>query len=533
MEMEKINKEELREKMKENPEEFLNEFIRLKLNKETNEFNIKMLQEEIRILKERQFGKKTEKCVTDSSGRTLFNVDEFNEAETNANPEESKPLNDEGQPVIKEKKLNKRKNLVNRINNLEEVVEIFDLSAEEKVCPKCGSQLTYLSEKVVYTLRYVPAKIVKVKNVIKSYYCQNCKKDADNYVVQSRINTCFPKLMVEPSIVSNIIYNKYCQYLPLYRQEKLFNNVGLDVTRANMCNWVIAGCNVLEPLYKLMEKDALSEDILHMDETTLTVLDNNKSNNYIWGVFTGKHSTKNIKLYYYNESREYKTAMEILKNYKGYIQSDGYKAYQNIPNTINVGCMAHARRKFVEIEKALKKQSLSGSSASEALGYINKLYSIEHKIEGKSIDEIERIRNDEAKPILEEFYEWCLDNAYYKSMPNSSIGKAVQYFINNYEYLKNYLLDGRLSIDNNLAERGMKSFVMGRKNFLFCITEAGANKSCIAYSIVESARANNLKVEYYLNYVFNSLSNIDILTEDDYRKLLPYSKNIPNYLKSN
>ena len=438
-----------------------------------------------------------------------------------------------GQPVIKEKKLNKRKNLVNRINNLEEVVEILDLSAEEKVCPKCGSQLTYLSEKVVYTLRYVPAKIVKVKNVIKSYYCQNCKKDADNYVVQSRINTCFPKLMVEPSIVSNIIYNKYCQYLPLYRQEKLFNNVGLDVTRANMCNWVIAGCNVLEPLYKLMEKDALSEDILHMDETTLTVLDNNKSNNYIWGVFTGKHSTKNIKLYYYNESREYKTAMEILKNYKGYIQSDGYKAYQNIPNTINVGCMAHARRKFVEIEKALKKQSLSGSSASEALGYINKLYSIEHKIEGKSIDEIERIRNDEAKPILEEFYEWCLDNAYYKSMPNSSIGKAVQYFINNYEYLKNYLLDGRLSIDNNLAERGMKSFVMGRKNFLFCITEAGANKSCIAYSIVESARANNLKVEYYLNYVFNSLSNIDSLTEDDYRKLLPYSENIPNYLKSN
>lgn len=527
-----INKVELREKMKNNPEEFLEEFITLKLDHESKLLEVRILKEEISILKQRQFGKKSEQHVTDAFQRNLFNADQFNEAEQYQNPEEKEPLNDNGEPVAKEKtKPSKKKNLVNREHHLEEVIEIVDLKDEEKICPKCGSELKALSEKVVYTLRYIPSKVVKVKNVIKSYYCPTCKNNNDNYIKQAKINTAFPKAMVESSIVSNIISNKYEKYLPLYRQEKMFNNVGLDVTRVNLSNWTIAGCNALEPLYKLMERDALSEDILHMDETTLTVLDNPKSVNYIWGIFTGEHSYKNIKLYYYNQSREYQNATNLLNGFKGYIQSDGYKAYQKVPNTINVGCMAHARRRFTEIVKASAKQSLHGTYAAQALLYIDELYSIEHKIKGKSFDEIKRIRNEQSKPILEELYEWCQETYKHKAMPNSVIGKALYYIINNYIYLQNYLLDGRLSIDNNLAERGMKSFVMGRKNFLFCITENGANKSCIAYSIVESAKANNLNVEKYLNYVFDSLGKIDKPTEDDYNNLLPYSKTIPDYLK--
>lgn len=527
-----INKQELREKMNNNPDEFLEEFIKLQLNKESNEFQIKMLQEEISILKQRQFGKKTEQYVTDSCGRNLFNADQFNEAETFENVTEPEPLDETGAPVIKETKPSKRKNLVNRQSNLEEIIVVYDIKDEEKICPNCGTKLVSLSEKIVYTIRYIPSKVIKVKNVLKSYYCPNCKNDSKSYVKQAKINTCFPKTMVESSIISNIITNKYEKYLPLYRQEKMFNNVGLDVTRPNLSNWVIAGCNVLEPLYKIMERDALTEDIIHMDETTLTVLDNSKSKNYIWGLFSGKHSHKNIRLYYYNQSREYRNAINLLKGFKGFVQSDGYKAYQIVPNTINVGCMAHARRKFVELQKSLAKQSITFSTATKALEYINKLYKIEHQLEGKTIEEIKETRNKISKPILEELYNWCVDNMTYKILPQSSIGKAIQYFINNYEYLQNYLLDGRLSIDNNLAERGMKSFVMGRKNFLFCITENGANKSCIAYSVVESAKANNLKVEDYLNYVFTALGNIDNPSIEDYESLLPYSSTLPNYLKA-
>lgn len=527
-----IEKQELREKMNNNPDEFFEEFISLKLKKESNEFEINMLREEIKILQERQFGKKSEKHVTNSCDRNLFNCDQFNEAEQFNNPTEPEPLEENGNPVIKETKPTKRKNLVNRQSNLEEVIENHDLKIEEKICPNCGSELISLSEKVVYTLKYIPSKIVKVKNIIKSYYCPKCKSDLNNVVKQAKINTCFPKTMVDPSIVSNIITNKYEKYLPLYRQEKIFNNVGLDVTRVNLCNWTIACCDVLEPLYKLMEKDILNEDIIHMDETTLTVLDNPKSKNYIWGMFSSKYSDKNIKLYYYNQSREYEVAKKLLKEFTGYIQTDGYAAYQSIPNIINVGCMAHARRKFAEIEKALQKNSISGSVASIALNFINRLYKIEHELEGKPVEIIKEVRNEKSKMILKEFYDWCIEESTYKILPQSVIGKAIQYVINQYQYLQNYLLDGRLSIDNNLAERGMKSFVMGRKNFLFCITENGANKSCIAYSIIESAKANGLKVEDYLNYVFNSLGKMEYPVEEDYRKLLPYSKTIPNYLKN-
>ena len=174
-----------------------------------------------------------------------------------------------------------------------------------------------------------------------------------------------------------------------------------------------------------------------------------------------------------------------------------YQAYPKVPNTIDVACFAHAKRKYTEIVKALGKQGIYSDTCQKAIKFINQLYSIEHKLEGKTPEEIYNVRQKLAKPIFEEYIKWCTKTIK-EYPPKTAVAKAIQYSINNAEYLKNYLLDCHLAIDNNLAERMMKSFVLGRKNFLFCFSEAGAEGSSIAYSIVETCRANNIKVEQYL-----------------------------------
>lgn len=537
--MMKIDEREIREKAKKNPDAFIKEYINLLLDSESDKAEIKLLQEQIKILNERLYGKKSEKKIDENIKQpTLFNIDSFydnqdhfNEAEANQNDEESAPLNDDGEAIIKTKNNKKRKNLVNRINNLHTETVIFDIKNEEKVCPNCGLELKEMTTKVTYTIKYIPAKIERVKNIVKVYYCPKCNNEGNSYIKQARIPSCFTKSMVDSSIVANIISDKFIRCLPLYRQEKLYNNYGLDVSRANLSNWFIKGANVLEPMYNLMLKDIKNEDIIHMDETTLTVIESPKKA-YMWGLASSKYGKNNIKLYIYKPDRKYDNAKEILDGYHGYVQSDGYEAYQRLDDVTNVGCFAHARRKYTDIVKSLPPESLSVSTISKGLDYINKLYKIEKDIDDLSPAEKYKIRQEKSKSLLEEYYEWC--NKTYESItPKSVAGKAIAYSINNYEYLKNYLLDGRLSIDNNICERMMKSFVLSRKNFLFCFSENGADKSSIAYSIVETARANNLRTEDYLNYVFTKLGEVENPTEEDYKNLLPYSKSLPDCLKNN
>lgn len=537
-----IDKQKLREQMKNNPDKFLEDYINSIYISESLKVDNALLKDRVDMLETRLYGKKTEtKIDPNKKYPTLFNIDEFydnqdhfNEAEANQNENEADVLDDNGEPVIKTTDKKKRKNLVNRYDKLETEVVVHDLADEEKNCDKCGSKLKLLSTTYSYKLKYIPAKLIRVKHITSTYYCPKCNNNANepNNVIQTKIPTCFPKCMVEPSVIANIISDKFIKCLPLYRQEKLYNNYGLDVTRSNLSNWFIKGAEVLEPLYELMKKDILTEDIIHMDETTLTVIESKKKA-YMWGMCSSKWSNNNIKIYIYKPDRKYSNANEILEGYTGYVQSDGYEAYQRVTNVTNVGCFAHARRKYAEIIKALKNTGSSVTLADKGINYINKLYSIEHKIaklSDKTVDNIYSIRQKEAKPILEDYYNWCKET--YAVLPKqTAIAKAIAYSLNNYEYLSNYLLDGRLSMDNNICEQLMKSFVLSRKNFLFCFSENGADKSSIAYSVLETARANQLKPEDYLNYVFEQLGKLDNPTEDDYKNLLPYSKILPSYLK--
>lgn len=506
-----------------------NELRETQLIVEDQKIQMEYMKQEIALLKSRKFDRRSEQL--DKQYPNLFNYDVFNEAEDEAN-EVNEPIDVEtGEPQIItfEVKGTKKKNLINRIDKLKEVEIIHDLTDEEKIC-ECGSTMVKIGESVTYKLKFVPAKLVKEKHIYLTYKCEECYKNDITNIVKAPYDLAFPKSMASSSLVANIITDKFAKYIPLYRQEKLFKNVGLDISRANMSNWFIAGANILKPLVDLMYKDILKNDIVHMDETTLTVIKSASNTCYMWGLFSSKYD-KPIKLYFYKDNRRHENASELLGGFKGYVISDGYEAYNKVESCINVNCFAHARRKYAEIIKAFKG-NLTSSLCTEGIRFIDNLYKIEHMLENKkaSIEEIYNVRQNESKKVLEEYKLW-LDKNYPTVPPKTALGKAMAYSINNFDNLSNYILDGRLSIDNNLAERGMKNFVIGRKNFLFCFTENGANMSSVAYSIVETALANNLNVFEYLVYVFDTLAKINSNDVDNLRKLLPYSDDLPEYLK--
>lgn len=496
---------------------------------EDQKTQMKLMAEQIALLKSRTFNRRSEQL--DKKVPNLFNYDVFNEAEDEAK-DVVEPINEqtgEAQVVSFEVKGTKKKNLVNRLNKLAEVEIIHDLNEEEKNCPNCGNTLVRIGETVTYKLKYIPAKLIKEKHVYPTYKCTKCYKDDITTIVKAPNDLAFPKSMASSSLVANIISDKFSRYLPLYRQEKLFRNVGLDISRANLSNWFLAGARMLKPLVDLMYEDILKLDIVHMDETTLSVIKGVSNTSYMWGLFSSKYDTP-IKLYFYKDNRRHENAAEILKGFKGYVVSDGYEAYKKVTDCINVNCFAHARRKYAEIIKAFKGEYTS-TYCDEALKFIDSLYHIEHELErsGASLDEINDVRHNRSKKVLDDYKKW-LDEKYNEVPPKTAIGKAMAYSLNQFNELSNFLLDPRLPLDNNLAERGMKSFVLGRKNFMFCFTENGAEMSSVAYSVVETAIANNLNVYEYLIYVFDELAKSNG-SVDNLRKLLPYSLNLPEYLK--
>lgn len=508
---------------------------------EEKNFRIKYLELEVKMLQNEKYGRKSDSAVN-TEQRNLFNFETFNEAEATANIEVKDPeINNE---ETKEVKFiaKKKKNLINRLENLTEETIIHDISEEEKICQECGTKLTKIGESKTIKLVYVPSKLIKQIHIYPKYKCEKCENESiKTKIYESPYELAFPKTMVDSSIVSRIIVEKYLKYVPLYRQEKFYQNNGLDISRINLSNWVLSTKQYLKPLFDLMHRDVLQNDIVLMDETTLNVLESEKSQNYVWILRTSKFDIPTI-LYFYKESREHHNANDILTGFKGhFIQSDGYEAYQKIDGVTDVCCWEHAKRRFTNILKVTDKNNtykIMNSYCNTAIDYINKLYKIEKELRKSkaSIKEIFDTRKEKSIPIINEYFKWLksIDDIFPKS---SKMYDAVHYSLNHEELLKNYCLDGRLEVDNNSSERAAKSLILGRKNILFCVSEVGAEVSTIIYSIVETAIANQLNVNEYLIYVFNNMAKIiknsekDKLDEETIRNLLPYSKTLPESLK--
>ncbi len=510
---------------KQKSDDLENENQILKQTIEQQEAKIKWYEEQLKVNAQNKYGSSSEK-MSDQQ------LSMFNEAEIESVKKSEQP--DIEQITYARKKGTSKTRKTYDDLPVEEV--FYDLPDEDKTCLKCGNKMHKMKTEVRKELKVIPAQVVVVHHTRQSYACRVCDLEGESNIVTAPMpSPVLPNSMVSPSLLAFIMDKKYSEGMPLYRQEKGFENLGIDISRQNMASWVIKGTNAwLSPLFDRMRSHLLKEEIIHADETVLNVLDEkNNKNNYMWLYASGDRSSKRIILYDYQKSRASKHAKNFLKDYTGYLQTDGYAGYNGLSEVKHMACMAHSRRKFKEALDAAPNDTAIGSTKSgEALKLFQRLYAIEKQAAQMSDENRFKKRQNESKIILDELHVWLIEETA-RTLPKSKLGQAIKYTLKLWDKLVMFLDDGRLSIDNNLAERAIKPFVIGRKNFLFSKSSLGATASGIAYSIIETAKANNLLPFQYLIYLFETLPNIDLTDFDELDACLPWSEKLPSRVRKN
>ena len=414
--------------------------------------------------------------------------------------------------------------------NLPREYVTHDLPDADKVCDCCGHPLHRVGQETCEKLDFIPAQIKVIAHIRPKYSCRACEHQDTQvtFKIMPPVVSLIPRSISTPTLLAQIITQKYQYGLPLYRQESLLKQLGIELSRKTMSSWMLKVARALERLYQLMIKTLLSQSVINADETPLKVIHSDKAKCYMWvyccgtdGPTVNNHTSTsnppNIVIYDYQSGRGAEHPINFLQGYHQYLQVDGYQAY-GLTDAVLVACMAHARRKFTDAEKVLGKGK--AGKVQWALSLFQKLYRIEKEIKGKPAAEIYRIRQERAKPLLTVYKDW-LDKSINQVPPKSTLGKAIAYSLNQWPKLVRYLDDGRLNIDNNRAERAIKSFVIGRKNWLFLNTVKGANASAVLYSFVETAKANGFIPFDYLTKIFNELPKLDDEAELDH--LLPWN----------
>lgn len=381
----------------------------------------------------------------------------------------------------------------------------YDLPEAERRCV-CGCERTVMGEETSEQLDIIPAKIQVLLHVRKTYACKACEGEITTAPLPPQP---IPKSNASPGLLAHIAISKYQDALPLYRQEAILHRSGIDIPRNTLANWMIRAAALLQPLLNLLEDQLLAYPVMHCDETTLQVLKEPdkpaNSTSYMW-VRVGGPPTQPIRLFHYAPSRSGSVAEELLDGYQGYLQTDDYAGYNRVcaNNAITqLGCWAHVRRKFIEAQKASSAKRSTGK-ADMAVSLIAKLYAIEQSIRATDSETRYQIRQQESVPQLNKIREW-LDKTLHSTLPKGLLGKALSYLDKNWSKLTVYTDDGRLCIDNNPAENAIRPFVIGRKNYLFSASVQGATSSANLYSLIETAKANELEPYAYLRKLFTEL----------------------------
>ncbi len=470
-----------------------NELLREKLAQ--SEANNSALYEQIRLLLLRKFNPSSEKVSADQLGL-------FNEAEESADESEPEVASKTTQVKSHERKTKPRISIPEELPR-EDI--IHDLPDSEKICPHDGSELKVIGSEDHEQLDIIPAQIKVIRHRRLKYACTCCDK---HIVTANKPKQPIEKSIASPGLLAYIATQKYADALPLYRQSEMFKRIGVELDRTNLANWMVRCGHLLQPLINLLTEHLQGQALLHLDETTLQVLDEPgktaKSKSYLWLMAAFSHQPACV--YHYRDTRSQSVPLELLNEQSQAVMVDGYEGYQNACDTYQIkrlGCWAHARRKFVEAKKLQKKTG----RADQALAFIQKLYALEQRISDKPPDQRYQIRQLEAVPILEKLKDWK-DKSLLTVVPSSAIGKALSYLHKQWHRLVGYVESGDYPIDNNPAERAIRPFTIGRKNWLFSKSQAGAHASANIYSLIETAKLNKLNVYEYLMLVFKELPNV-------------------------
>lgn len=479
------------------------------------------LTEMILLLRKEKFGSSSEKTPKQVEGQLSL----FNEAEVEANSNEKEPIVNRNGGFRKVNQKTKREELLKDLP-----VEEFpcEVHPSQMYCDQCGTELKHIGYvKVRDEIEYIPAKLKILRYTQQACECPKCKHTGRPFIRKAVVpSSILNHSLASPSSVSYVMYQKYVNSMPLYRQEKEWEQMGISLSRATMANWIIrCSQDHFEPVIKRLQKELLSREVIHCDETPVQVLKEEgkkpQTKSYMWLYRTGNDGKAPIILYDYQPSRNGDNAVNYLKDFKGYVHSDGYSGYNKLDGITRCGCWAHLRRKFVEAIPTKKAEGSPLTNAEIGRDYCNQLFRVEESLKDLSPEERFCKRLELEKPILEAFWCW-LEKL--EPLKGSALGKAVTYALNQRPYMENYLLDGRCSLSNNAAENAIRPFTVGRKNWLFADTPKGAAASAAVYSLIETAKANGLNVFAYLQHLLLYMPDADWQNyPEDLDDVMPWS----------
>lgn len=458
---------------------------------------IKAMEEAIRLHKLRRFGTSSEKSVDQHE---LFNEAELAVVAEEGLAEQEALLAAE-KPAA-QKPRNKTKGRKPLPADLPRVRVEHDVPESDKHC-SCGCARVVIGEETSEQLDIIPADVRVLVHVRKKYACRQCEAGVITAALPAQP---IPKSNASPGLLAHIVTAKYQDALPLHRQEAMLARHGVDIPRNTLAGWMIKAGELIQPLLNLLEDQLLAYPVLQCDETPVQVLNEQgkraQSQSYMW-VRVGGPPTQPIRLFHYAASRSGDVACQLLDGYEGYVQTDDYAGYNQAcapAEIIQLGCWAHARRKFIEARKV----TAGTGKADMALALIGKLYAVERRVQNSTPEERHNLRQQKAVPLLEQLRRW-LDKTLHTTLPKGALGKALAYLDKNWDKLTVYTEDSRLNIDNNPAENAIRPFVIGRKNWLFSASVDGAKASANLYGLIETAKANGLEPYHYLRKVFKEL----------------------------
>lgn len=482
------------------------------------------LREQVEYLTQKLFGASSEKSPEIFGQMCLFNEAE---QETSAD-EEPETV------VIKEHTRKAKRNMSDTFHGVPSEDVVIPLSEEQKNCPDCGTKMEVIGKEFVrHEFEFTPAKGKVIHIYREKAKCPACSENPEMEGISGIVGAEVPEPLIPhsyatPSVVAWVMYQKYCNAMPLYRQEADWKQLGVSLLRQTMANWIIYSANnYFSPLYSFFHRELLMRGFAMADETRCQVLKEPGreagTDSFMWLFRTGEDGLPPIILYKYTETRAKFNAVEFLKGFHGYLETDCYQGYNNLPDIKRCCCWAHLRRYFMEAVPKGKKGDYS-EPAVQGVQYCDRLFDYERR--SKALDHTYEQRKEwrlkKEKPVLDAFWEWVSGQSPRKG---SRFEKAVNYALNHKAAFMTYLEDGRCSFSNNLSENAIRPFTVGRKNWLFANTPQGAEASATVYTMVEMAKAYDLNVYKYLKYLLERLPGTP-MTDACLAKLAPWDTEV-------
>ncbi|MDP4156749.1 MAG: IS66 family transposase [Bacillota bacterium] len=463
------------------------------------------LQQELANLKRLIFGSKNERFIPEENSPSQLSLDIQTDAVAGCSVTKTQKIEYIRNTTQVTKEHPGRTKLPEHLERREIIIEPAELT---EGCKKIGEEITE-------ELEYEPGKLF-VNRYVRPKYVQ---ANNQGIIIAPMVDRPLPKAIVGPGLLAQIIIDKYVDHLPLYRQMERFKREGINIPYSTIGDWIKNGCSLIDPLYESLKKLIVQSNYLHADESPIKVLDKDKKGQTHRGYYWVYHNSIDGLVWFdYQEGRGREGPVAVLKDFKGYLQTDGYTVYDYFKEEKDITvlhCMAHARRMFFEAKENDK------AIAEYALEQIGLLYNIERKAKEQQLDQeqILQLRQTEALPALESLGKW-MKETYVKVLPKSAIGKALGYSIQRWPELMRYATDGKLNIDNNPVENSIRPVALGRKNYLFAGSHEAAKRSAMLYSLMGTCKLHGINPFMWLRDV---LQRIATHTINKIEELLPHS----------